>query len=300
MKLTRQQLKAHERAVTLIHAHPPGTHANQQILCPCGGVTCEECDSDGYVNVAQYIFDHFQPGYCRDIARAANFFTPYQDARSVAHASGGRGRVLEPSAGIGALAHAVYLNNQWDRTDAARLQITCVELVEEFVAIGKLLLPSATWICGNVFDVLPTLGQFDSFVANPPFGKIPSNKASAWGDDIAFGIIEAVLPHCANGGVAVLPAGHTRQGTNPTARRGERQTSAKYDRFRKRNPAWDIEQTSWAPSNQWSGCSIQCDIVEVLRGVEHPADPEPAPAIARPRYSSTTVAAPADDVFALL
>ncbi len=274
MKLTRQQTKEHERVLSLIEAHPPGQHWNHMIECPtCGGKGashCEECDRDGLVNVLHYIFDHFHPGYHRDISRCANFFTPRNDAVAVAQAGGAGGRVIEPTAGIGSIAHAVYSLNCWGGDAEPPLKLTCVELVEDFVAIGRKLVPQAEWICGNIFDVLPTLGEFDSFVANPPFGKLPSNQSKTWGDDIAFGIIQELLPRCHNGGIVILPAGHHAQSAN--MRNGECERgrfadgpSSKFNRFKKLNPAWAIQPTSFGCSNQWKGTSIECEIVDVCR-----------------------------------
>ena len=288
MKLTRQQLKGHERAVELIHAHPPGTHWNRTIECGCGG-TCDDCDSDGTVNVAHYIFNHFQPGYCRDISRAANFFTPRQDALAVAQAGGARGRVLEPSAGIGAIAHAVFTQNSWDERDRSHLKLTCVELVEEFVALGKLMVPAATWICGNIFDVLPTLGEFDCFAGNPPFGNIPSNQSKVWGNDIAFGMIQELLPQCHSGGTFILPEGHNSSGWRSGDFFGRGEPSSKALRFKKLNPAWLISPTSFGLSNAWHGTGVTCEIVNIERDDRYePEAPEHVASIDSP---ATTTAA---------
>lgn len=42
-----------------------------------------------------------------------------------------------------------------------------------YVEVGRRLLPEATWICADIFDVAEMdLGYFDDAVANPPFGRI--------------------------------------------------------------------------------------------------------------------------------
>ena len=54
-------------------------------------------------------------------------------------------------------------------------QITCVEINPRYVEIGKKLLPEATWICADVFDVWQELGRFDTAIANPPYGRVKSH-----------------------------------------------------------------------------------------------------------------------------
>ncbi|MEU6719794.1 hypothetical protein ABZ897_50780 [Nonomuraea sp. NPDC046802] len=55
----------------------------------------------------------------------------------------------------------------------------CVEKNPHYVAVGQRLLPEATWICGDVFDVLSMgLGRFDTALANPPFILAPHSTAA--------------------------------------------------------------------------------------------------------------------------
>ncbi|MEM6617579.1 MAG: hypothetical protein AAF619_13740, partial [Pseudomonadota bacterium] len=47
-------------------------------------------------------------------------------------------------------------------------ELVCVEINPAFVEIGKKMIPEATWICADVFDVLDIeLGHFDCAVSNP-------------------------------------------------------------------------------------------------------------------------------------
>ncbi|MFF0629757.1 hypothetical protein [Streptomyces sp. NPDC004296] len=52
-------------------------------------------------------------------------------------------------------------------------ELTCVEKYPEYVRVGRKVLPEARWIEADVTEVLSLgLGQFDSAVSNPPFGKV--------------------------------------------------------------------------------------------------------------------------------
>ena len=74
-------------------------------------------------------------------------------------------------------------------------QVTCVEINPDYVAVGRKLLPEATWICADAFSDLSHLGRFDWVVANPPFGSIGGRgdfdlaiveRAADFADDATF------------------------------------------------------------------------------------------------------------------
>jgi predicted RNA methylase len=75
--------------------------------------------------------------------------------------------VLEPSAGTGALLHAV------DRgLSPARAQVVAVEVNAKLIAGINQALPDVTTICGDFLRCdTRDLGKFDAIVMNPPFGQ---------------------------------------------------------------------------------------------------------------------------------
>lgn len=290
MKLTKQERKHHDRAVELIHSFPPGRHRNETIPCRCGNTDegCDDCH-DGHVNVLQFIYDNFHPGAVCSVDKTATFFTPFMDALQVIWAGGITGRILEPCAGIGVIADAVRRFNGAG-SPSTNDHVTCVEIVKDFVDIGKILVPEAEWIHGNIFDVLPRLGRFDCLAGNPPFGKIYSNTSEQFKDNAAFAVIAAALPHTKYGGTFILPAGY--HGETTQSAHFAKGNPAVYQRFRRLHPQWQMVPTSFVPSNNWRGTNIKCEIIDLEPDTHYEPEEEPAP---EPRQPAITT-----DAFALL
>lgn len=276
MKLTKQERKLHDRAVELIHSFAPGRHRNETIPCRCGNTDngCDDCDY-GRVNVLQFIYDNFHPGALCSVDKTTTFFTPFMDALQVIWAGGIAGRILEPCAGIGVIADAVRRFNGHG-SPSTQDQVTCVEIVKDFVDIGKILVPEAEWIHGNIFDVLPRLGRFDCIAGNPPFGKLYSNTSDQFKDNAAFAVIDAALPHIKYGGMFILPAGyHGNDRDDGSFAKGN---PAVYQRFRRLHPQWLMSPTAFTISNNWRGATIQCEVIGLEPDDRYrPPEPEPTP-----------------------
>ncbi len=151
-KLTKQQSKYHAQAMELLKK----TQRN-------------EADD-------LFIFKHYHEGSVLDQTAAGAFFTPHRMASDFRFDVYGH-RILDLCAGIGVLSYYTYWH---DRYNEPRRDITCIERCPEFVEVGKRLLPEANWICADITEInLAELGDFDSVIANPPFGVIPGNKLSA-------------------------------------------------------------------------------------------------------------------------
>jgi predicted RNA methylase len=103
------------------------------------------------------------------------FFTPPALARDLSIEVSGR-RVVDLCAGIGSLAFAAWHRHDHDR--ASLNHITCVEINPDYVAVGKKILPEATWIVADVFDLPEHIGQFDCAISNPPFGMTKASGKS--------------------------------------------------------------------------------------------------------------------------
>lgn len=103
------------------------------------------------------------------------FFTPEDLAYDLQfHVHGDR--IIDLCAGIGTLAFCnrdLPARRPGNSQNLPPREIVCVEKNPAYVAVGRKLLPEATWICGDVLDVPGMgLGTFDTAIANPPFGKV--------------------------------------------------------------------------------------------------------------------------------
>lgn len=144
-KLTKAQAKAHQQACALLA---------QDTL------TLEE---------KYFVYENWNEGATHINSTAGAFFTPLGLAGDFA-IDGQGGTVIDLCAGIGVLSFEIYNRSQWNEK---RSRITCVEINPDYIAVGKKLLPEATWIQADVFDVLSlNLGHFDSAISNPPFGAV--------------------------------------------------------------------------------------------------------------------------------
>ena len=121
-----------------------------------------------------FVYEHWLPSYNHNTGWIASFFTPLGLARDITIYIPDEGRIVDICAGIGGLSRVML-----DRTyDKSKLDVVCVERSQDFVDVGKKLVPEATWIQGDVFDkdLWDKLGKFDYAISNPPFGQIGQIK----------------------------------------------------------------------------------------------------------------------------
>lgn len=228
MKLTKADFKLHEEALERV------TH---DVL--------SEDDKE-------FVLLNYHPGATNNITKGAIHFTPFELAKTVACFSGS-GRVLDACAGIGSLA---YVHRGW-HPDA---QLICIEQNPEFVEIGKKIVPDATWICGDIFAMLPTLPLFDHAISNPPYGRISTVKGVAH-----FAIMELLLRHCRQGAIVIIPdSDHSRAD-------GRKDTNANYQRFMAKYPEAILNPTSSDPWNQWKQTGITARVCDLsIDGMNNP------------------------------
>jgi hypothetical protein len=122
----------------------------------------------------EFVLTNWHEGATNINSAAGAFFTPLGLALDLTIEVSGCRRIIDLCAGIGCLALACHWRNGWG--DPPR-EIVCVEKNPAYVEVGRKILPEATWICADVFDV-PSLGlgRFDAAISNPPFGATPRDR----------------------------------------------------------------------------------------------------------------------------
>ncbi|WP_448952183.1 methyltransferase [Labrys neptuniae] len=146
-KLTKAQIKAHEAAIALLEQD-----------------TLSEDD-------AWTVLENWKESATHINSRAGAFFTPTGLARDFATEVAGK-RIIDLCAGIGALSFMV--RQKWmcgPEAYGIEPEIVCVELNPDYIAVGRKVLPQATWIQADVFNLPVDLGRFDCAISNPPFGS---------------------------------------------------------------------------------------------------------------------------------
>jgi hypothetical protein len=181
-KLTKQQSKAHRAAAALLEKET---------------LTLDE---------KIFVLENWHEGGEHDNSRSGAFFTPVDYANDFKIEVSGP-KVLDLCAGIGSLAFAWFHFRHHDATP----QITCIEMNPAYVEIGKKLLPEATWICADLFDVWKDLPRdFDTVISNPPFGRLMTDRKAPryTGAEFELKIVD-IAAHLGNYGVFILPQGST-------------------------------------------------------------------------------------------
>ncbi|HEY0882393.1 MAG TPA: methyltransferase [Archangium sp.] len=149
-KLSKREAKLHNEAMALVRSGRALTEDEQAL-----------------------VLDQFQEGAAHMNGLVGAFFTPRGLARDfaieVVHSGGSRRRkVLDLCAGIGGLSWACEYGDEMD--------FVCVERNPDYVEVGRVVMPRATWVTASIFDVdaYKHLGPFDVVISNPPFGRIPA------------------------------------------------------------------------------------------------------------------------------
>lgn len=242
-KLTKAQAKNHNQAIDILSKD-----------------TLTEDDKE-------FVFNNWNEGATHINGSAGAFFTPYGMAFDMAFDVGGP-RVIDLCAGIGMLSYAAYNRRVWSHESAP--QITCVERNPDYVAVGKKLLPEATWIVADVFDVIEmglhtgTDGLFDYAISNPPFGAIKRTKSAPryTGKDFEFHVID-IAAHIAECGTFIVP--QMSAGFNYSGGKGySRQTDGKAFKFQELTGHYFEAGCGCDTAyyqDEWKGVSPLCEIV---------------------------------------
>jgi len=175
-KLTKEQRKLHQQAEDIL---------KKDVL-----TTSEK----------EFVFENWNEAAHHNIGMAGAFFTPFNLALDFAFDVGGL-RIIDLCAGIGVLAYAAKLRYPHIK------EIVCIEQNYDYVAIGRKLLPEATWIHADVFDWKElNLGTFDCAISNPPFGKVKrsGNGYKYKGQEFEYHVI-SIASQLAREGVFIVP-----------------------------------------------------------------------------------------------
>lgn len=121
----------------------------------------------------QFVLDNYRPSTTGRSRSDRAHFTPEGLAIDMSIEVGGD-RIVDLAAGIGRLAyHNRDLGGRWPNRHP---ELVCIERNEEFVKIGRRVVPEARWICADIMTIpqmLDELGEFDCAISNPPYGAIP-------------------------------------------------------------------------------------------------------------------------------
>lgn len=228
-KLTKVQSQRHQKAMDLVHS--------DRVL------TWE----DRWFILENY---HESQGQLNTLAGA--FFTPPGLARDFAIEVSGRS-IVDLCAGIGGLSFACMQPGR---------EITCVEQCEEYVVVGRRVVPDAEWIHADIFAA--GLGRFDCAVSNPPFGAIKGGgfEGKYTGGQFEYKVIE-LASRIADYGVFILP-----QLSAPFRYSGERayryEEGDKARKFRQQTginmgSSCGIDTSCYV--GEWKGVSPICEVV---------------------------------------
>lgn len=158
----------------------------------------------------EFVLTHWQESANHVNGPTGAFFTPLGLASDFRLDAGSCRSVIDLCAGIGALALPMwqhdYFERRWNNEDRDPVRIVCVEKNPDYVAVGKKILPEATWICGDVFDLPDDIGTFEVAIANPPFGTASRTGDSPRyrGREFEFHVID-LAADLADRGAFIIP-----------------------------------------------------------------------------------------------
>jgi len=208
-----------------------------------------------------FVLEHWQEGANHVNGVAGAFFTPQSLARDFAIEVCGS-KIIDLCAGIGSLSFAYLHSDPFARE--RKLDITCVELNPDYIAVGKKILPEATWIQANILELPADFGNFNCAIPNPPFGNIKAQgKAPRYkGNDFEYAVLD-VTSDIADYGIFLIP-----QTSAPFQLSGVRSMEyvhrEKYERFENITDI-SLEANCGIDTgmslNDWHGVSVTTEIV---------------------------------------
>ncbi|GGM67515.1 hypothetical protein GCM10012275_42660 [Longimycelium tulufanense] len=228
-------------------------------------------DRDLTEDEKEFVLQHWQESSTAANRLEGAFFTPLGLARDLAvelHGCHGP-RFLDLGAGIGHLAFANRRRFAHCWNGEPCREFVCVEKNPAYVAVGRQVMPEATWICADILDLLDMVdrlgGPFDVAISNPPFGVLPRtrNAPGYRGRRFEYHVI-AVAAALARYGVFLVPqtSAPFRYSGYPTFLHN--QGDVEYQRFTAATglvlkPSCGIDAT--VHDDQWRGVRPRVEIV---------------------------------------
>ena len=205
-----------------------------------------------------FILENYDEGAYSINSKYGAFFTPIGLARDFSIEITGN-KIVDLCAGIGCLSYYAQMRRD--------VEITCIEINQEYFNIGKKILPNAKWINASVFDlnIIKSIGKYDQSISNPPFGKINGCKSDYLkykGAEFEFKVIE-IASMISDYGTFILP-----QMSTPYKYSGNRYyeeiKNNKVDKFIN-DTGFEFEFNCGIDTSiykdQWKGVSPICEIV---------------------------------------
>jgi len=225
-KLSKQEIKQHEAALKLLE---------KDVLS---------------IDDKFFVLENYCPDAAHVVSKFGAFFTPVVLARDFAIECNSFSRIVDLCAGIGALSFAACRYGDGEG-------ITCVELNDEYLEIGKKILPKATWIHADVLsDEVRALRGFEMAISNPPFGNIAKQGS------FEYAVIK-IASQIAGMGCFILPQMSTPFKYSGNSNYEEREND-KYLKFSK-DTGIEFEFNCGIDTsvylNDWKGVSPMCEIV---------------------------------------
>lgn len=248
-RLTKPEIRQHIQAIEYIKELPTVT-----------GLDMKE-------QYELYVLEKFDPSYSSAhlVVNAGIFFTPVELAKDFRVEAQGHKSIIDLCAGIG---HLSYWMQDWIKWDDLRL--VCVEINPEFVAVGKVLVPNATWICADILDPefpIKYLDQenFSIAIANPPFGKNMAMKKTHHlnytGGSFEFKTIE-IASKIARSGAFIIPQSSSPIIHYPEHGKSSSNHSKEYLKFHKETGiTLECNCGINANGHEWRGAAPKVEIV---------------------------------------
>ena len=135
----------------------------------------------------EFVLANYKPHAEHNVRKLQAYFTPLElgiaatiEMPSPAEKTSGKIKILDLCAGIGMLSFS-YLHYSGLAVNADNTELVCVEMTEELARVGKRILPEATWIVADMFNLgnknsdnyynVEIDDDFDCFISNPPFSR---------------------------------------------------------------------------------------------------------------------------------